>query len=121
MTESGTNHRKGARWQLEVSERRWNGALVIKVAGRLGAAAAPRLTTTLAEALSAGERRILLDLGGLDYISSAGTIALEVVAARLRSEGGELVLCAPTPPVRLALTLSGFPEDVRVIAGLASG
>jgi anti-anti-sigma factor len=115
VTDSGTNDVRGARWRLGLAQARRNGTLVIDVSGRLAAAAVPQLTSVLADALSAGERRIVLDLRRLDYINSAGVLALEAVAARLRSEGGELTLCAPTPPVRLALSLAGFPDDVAVV------
>ena len=114
MTEPGTNHPD--RWQFVLSQARQNGDALVVVAGRLSAAVAPRLASVLADAVAAGDRRIVLDLRGLDYISSAGILALEVAAARLRTDGGELVLCGPTPPVRLALDLSGFPDDVRVIS-----
>lgn len=89
---------------------------MITTGGRIGAADAPRLAGVLADAITAGERRILLDLKGLDYISSAGVIALEAAAARLRTEQGELILSGVTPPVRLALDLAGFPSDVRIVA-----
>jgi anti-anti-sigma factor len=112
VTEPGTN--SAGNWRLEILVARRNGELSIAVSGRLGAASAPRLTGTLAEAVASGERRIVLDLKGLDYISSAGVLALETTAAKLRTEGRELVLSGPTPPVRLALTLAGFPDDVPV-------
>lgn len=75
----------------------------------------PDLASALSDAIASGDRRIVLDLNGLDYISSAGVMALEITAARLRTEGRELVLRGPTPPVRLALVLAGFPDDVLVI------
>jgi anti-anti-sigma factor len=89
--------------------------MVIEVGGRLAAATAPQLTAALASAIAGADHRIVLDLKGLDYISSAGVLVLETAAARLRSDGRALVLSGPTPPVRLALTLAGFPDDVEVI------
>jgi anti-anti-sigma factor len=114
VTDSGTNN-PNARWELTLAQGRETGALVVAAGGRLPAAATPRLAEAMAEAIASGDRRIVLDLRELDYISSAGIMALEVVAARLRTEGGELVLRGPTPPVRLALELSGFPQDVKVL------
>ncbi len=109
------NAGRHARWRLEIAVARRNADLWITVAGRLGAASAPELTGALADAVAGEDPRIILDLQGLDYISSAGVMALETTAARLRTEGRELVLRAPTPPVRLALELAGFPEDVKVV------
>jgi stage II sporulation protein AA (anti-sigma F factor antagonist) len=101
---------------LRLSPRRAGTTLVIEVTGRVGSAAASELSGALANAITAGDRRIVLDLNGLDYISSAGILAVEGAAARLRSEGGALVLSGVRPPVRLALELAGFPEDVEIVA-----
>lgn len=99
---------------MVLTPRRAGSTLVIAAEGRLGAATAPTLAERLADAIADGNRRILLDLKGLDYISSAGILALEAVAARLRTDGGTLIVCRPTPPVRLALELAGCPPDIDV-------
>lgn len=117
MANPGTNVRAAATWQLRLTQERRDGLVVVTATGRLGFADAPRLTTALAEAIASGNHRILLELTGLDYISSAGVMALEAAAARLWTEGGELMLSGVTPPVRLALELAGFPADVRILPG----
>jgi len=62
--------------------------------------------TTLA-AIEAGKRRILLDLNALDYISSAGILAIQAAGARLEAEGGALTVENVQPAVRVALDLAG--------------
>jgi anti-sigma B factor antagonist len=114
VTEPGTNYGGHARWRLAIAVERRDGELSIAVSGRLGAASAPDLVSVLSDAVAAGDRRIVLNLNELDYISSAGVMALETTAARLRTEGRELILHSPTPPVRLALVLAGFPDDVPI-------
>jgi stage II sporulation protein AA (anti-sigma F factor antagonist) len=90
----------------------WRGeVLVLTVAGRLAAASCGELTQALMDAIGTGTRRIVVDLSGVDYISSAGLLALEAVAARMRAEGGALVLCGLTVPVRRALDLAGSLVD----------
>jgi anti-anti-sigma factor len=115
VTSPGTNERPDALWRLRLSQERRDGLLVVTAEGRLGFADAPRLSSALAEAIAAGDRRILVDLKGLDYISSAGVMALEAAVARLWMEQGELTLSGLTPPVRLALELAGFPADVPLL------
>jgi anti-anti-sigma factor len=111
VTNQGTN----GVWRLGLAQDHRDGLLVVTVDGRIGSAEAPRLTALLSDAIAAGSRRILLDLKGVDYISSAGVIALEAAAARLWTDQGELILSGVTPPVRLALELAGFPPDVPLL------
>ncbi|HET7617477.1 MAG TPA: STAS domain-containing protein [Vicinamibacterales bacterium] len=118
MTNGATNNRGGGRWTLTVTAGRLADVLVLRTAGRLPAAAAPRMAAALADAIGAGERDVIVDLEGLDYISSAGILAIEAAAARLHMEGGRLRLASPLPPVRLALELAGFPADVEILPSL---
>jgi len=87
---------------------------VFTVAGRLGTLSSGDLIETLAGAVTAGARRLVIDLAGVDYVSSAGLMALEAVMARLLVVGGDFILCGLTEPVRLALDFGGllehFPE-----------
>lgn len=118
VTDAGTNNRGGGRWSLTVSPGRAGEAFVVRTAGRLSAAGAPRVAAALADAIGAGERDVVVDLERLDYISSAGILAIEAAAARLHMEGGRLRLASPLPPVRLALELAGFPADIEILPSL---
>jgi anti-anti-sigma factor len=115
VTGPGTNN-SAVTWHLDLVAERTDGALRLTVWGRLGSAGTASLVAALTSAIASGDRHIVLDLRGLDYINSAGIMALEVAAARLRTDGGGLVLSNLTPPVRLALELAGFPTDVEVTA-----
>lgn len=77
----------------------------IALQGRLSAATTGQLASALAGALGAGHRCILLDLNGLDYISSGGILAIEAASARLEAEGGWLRIEGAQPAVRVALDL----------------
>ena len=60
------------------------------------------------ELIAAGTVKIILDLQGLSYISSAGIGALMGLSQRLKKDGGELVLLQPTQKVFKILDLLGF-------------
>jgi anti-anti-sigma factor len=81
---------------------------------RLAAASCGELTQGLADAINAGAAAIVLDLSRVDYISSAGLLAIEAVAARIHAGGGELVICGLTEPVRLAFDLAGSLRQLVV-------
>jgi len=95
-------------WTLNISRDLRDGVAVLAVAGRLGKASSGLFIESLDQELRAGRRRILLDLEQVDYISSAGLLALQTIAASVHESAGELVFCCLSEPVRLALDLAGL-------------
>jgi anti-anti-sigma factor len=83
------------------------GSPVLFVEGRLGHAAAAELETVTAR-LPAGAANVIIDLAGVDYLSSGALKVLEALADRRSQQGGRLVLRAPSVAARLALELSGL-------------
>ncbi len=72
-------------------------------------------------AIDAGERRVVVDLSGVDYASSAGLLALDAIAGRIHVAGGTLVLCGLAEPVRLVLDLAGLLPHFTIEASAAEG
>lgn len=81
------------------------------VQGRLGTLSSGELVETLAKAVNGGDRRVVVDLAGVDYLSSAGLLALHALLGRFIAAGGELALCGLTVPVRTSFELSGLLPD----------
>ena len=82
--------------------------LVVALQGRLDGVGAPEVETFCLEQIQAGVVRLLLDLEGVDYISSAGLRSLLVVVKRLQAVSGTLRLCCLVPMVREVLDISGL-------------
>jgi anti-sigma B factor antagonist len=95
-------------WALSVTSERNDGIVVLAVNGRLGTASSLAMVEALSREIRAGYLRLLVDLGGVDYVSSAGLGALEAIARRVHESRGELVLCALSEPVRLVFDLAGL-------------
>ncbi len=81
---------------------------VISPEGRIDAATAPALESTLSEAIGEGGRRIVVDLSSVEYMSSAGLRVLLAAMKREKSLGGVLVLCSLNPFVKEVFDLTGF-------------
>jgi anti-anti-sigma factor len=96
-------------WHLASSAVTENGSTVLILQGRIGQAAAGDLEAAAKAALSGGIRDLVLDLSGVDYLSSAGLKVLQGLAAAQNDRGAKLVLRAPSPAARLSLDLSGLP------------
>ena len=95
------------KWPLRIRQNRQQGVLVFVLAGRVGWASADALRHTLEAAIEGGERRLVIDFGSVDYLSSAGLPGLAAANSRLRAPHGALVLCALAEPVRIVFDLAG--------------
>jgi anti-anti-sigma factor len=85
------------------------------LSGRLGCSSSEALTQALSGAVdAAGRFGVVVDLEAVDYLSSAGLQALESFAARLASQGRELILCGALDSVKLALILSGPRPNIAI-------
>lgn len=98
-------------WPLKITRDDRDGAAVFVVSGRLGTLSSGELVEALAKAVDAGDRRVVVDLAGVDYVSSAGLLALHALLGRFAVAGGELALCGLSVPVRTSFELSGLLSD----------
>lgn len=94
-------------WTLHVHRELREGVRILFVKGRIGVAASPRLADLLTEELSAGHPGLVVDLDGVDYMSSAGVRVLQAAATQAAAAGTRLALCRLLDPVRIAFELAG--------------
>lgn len=90
-----------------------DGRAVIKPVGRLNMAAAPSLSSTIADVVGGGRPTIVIDLSETAFIDSSGLGALVASLKKCRQAGGDLRLAAPTEQVVTALELTNL---IRVLA-----
>lgn len=101
-------------WPLRIVEERRDGVVVLALAGRLGAASAVRFDAAVAEAVGRGDARLVIDLAGVDYISSAGLHAVTAAAGLCVQARGALAVCGMADPVRIAWDLGGLLPDLPI-------
>ncbi len=81
---------------------------IVKIGGRLDAVSAPEFEKSCIEWIDGGESTFIMDMQGLEYISSAGLRSILVVAKRLRTQGGAISFCSLTPNVAHVFSISNF-------------
>ncbi len=81
--------------------------------GRLDTLTAPLLEKELAE-----HADCILDLAGVEYISSMGLRAIMVAAKRSRENGLNFVLCGLRGDVKEVFEISGFDKLLEIRADL---
>lgn len=99
------------------TQDRDGGVLVVAVRGDLNAASCGRLEQELNARMDAGRNRLVLDLGEVRYVSSAG-LRVFLLAARKAGKTGRFVLARPAEAVRGVLEMTGFLGIMTVEADL---
>lgn len=93
---------------MDIHEDRKDGFLVLGLEGRLDAVSSKMFEEKVLALVDGGERRIVIDLSRLDYVSSAGLRVFLVASKRLTPAGGKVVLCSVQEPVKQVFDIVGF-------------
>lgn len=97
--------------QVEVLDDR---AVRLALQGRLDTVGVDRIETRFNAAAVADPRHVLVDLAGVEFISSMG-VRLLITAARAKAgRGGRMVLFAPTPVVRETLDMVALDQIIPI-------
>ena len=106
---------------MEISQEELNGVVSVKMSGRLDAASAPDAEKVFEEIQDAGKLKVLLDMSGLEYISSVGLRAILTLVKELGLKGGKVVLCRLTDYVKEIFEVSGFTAIIPIADSIDSG
>lgn len=90
------------------------GVLLFRLDGRLDATSSPQLETKITQQIDGGHKKILLDFGRVDYLSSAGMRLLLSLTRRLSKEEGKLALCTITDDVMEIVKVAGFEKILNI-------
>jgi anti-sigma B factor antagonist len=88
--------------ELSLSTRTVGEHTVLEVGGEVDVYTAPRLRERLIELIDAGDRRIVVDLGRVDFLDSTGLGVLVGALKRLRPAGGTFgLVCGKEPLLKI--------------------
>jgi len=93
---------------MEVKRSLEGGIHIISLHGRFDAAAAPEAEAAFKDLISENPTRVIVDLGGVEYISSGGLRVIIMLAKALEKTDGALRLCAMNPFVSEVFELTNL-------------
>ncbi len=102
--------------ELETDKR--NDVVVLTPVGRMDAASTGDLQQKLAELIDGGERLLALDLRRTEHIGGAGLRALLMLARKLESQGGGLVLSGVPDALKEAFEMAGLTTQFAFVRTL---
>ena len=101
---------------MQITTRESYDVLVVDVDGKLDTSTSGYAYDEMVRLAKSGRKKIVANLKGLEYVSSAGLRVLLTAAKLLQTEGGQLKFCEPRESVKQALSISGFNSLLSVYA-----
>lgn len=93
---------------MDIANRKEGKAVIMTVRGRMDAITATEFDKEIGVIIGNREKLIIIDLSGLDYISSAGLRSMLSASKTLKGEGGNIILTSLKDVVREVFEISGF-------------
>ena len=91
----------------------------VTVTGTVDALTAPDLAKILVNQIAEGHVNLVVDLIGVEFMSSAGLRTLLGAVKESRSNGGDLRIASTNPGIDRVLKMSGFNNIAKVFSSQA--
>jgi anti-anti-sigma factor len=99
---------------MEIQTRKEKAAVVVSVKGRMDAVTAPEFDKNMIDLISKGEKAFVVNLGELDYMSSAGLRSILALAKKLKEREGKIIFAGLRGPVEEVFKISGFSSMFKI-------
>ena len=99
---------------MEIACRTENDTTIVKITGRMDAITAPSFEKALNERIAEGGTQFVMEMSGLEYISSAGLRGILATAKALKGKGGWIRFAAVGGAVKEVFDISGFGSIFRM-------
>jgi len=99
---------------MDIPIERNNGTLIAAPSGRIDGFNAQDFHQTLTGAISGDDTAVLVDMSGLNYISSAGLRAILMIAKALWQRKAKFMLCSLSGSIGEVFKMSGFDKIIEI-------
>lgn len=99
---------------MEITTRQEKEKNIVTVKGRIDGVTAPEFERYLFELISQGTRNFIVNLDGLEYISSAGLRSIIVIAKKLKTLEGNIYFTGIKGAVEEVFKISGFYSIFKI-------
>ncbi|MBN1202352.1 MAG: STAS domain-containing protein [Anaerolineae bacterium] len=107
---------------MEINSSEMKRVQLFEVIGRVDSTNANELGTALDKSVDSGRNNLVLDLNGVEYMSSAGLREMVRVLKRVKRVGGDLRIANPSERVKEVFELAGldtifeiYPTQVEAV------
>jgi anti-anti-sigma factor len=100
---------------MQILEEKIGDVQIVTIDDHLDTATASLFEEKLLGMIDAGEHRVIVDCGPLQYVNSAGLKVFLLAAKKLEPLRGKLVLCALAPSVLMIFEMIGFNRIMQIV------
>ncbi|MCX6934608.1 MAG: STAS domain-containing protein [Verrucomicrobia bacterium] len=104
---------------VQIHTTKESNGTIVQLQGRVDATSAPSVEQALAGVIDQGEKRLVIDCAGLEFISSAGLRSLLLAVKKMKASGGVIALAALQSNVKEVFDISGFSALFTIHAATA--
>jgi len=105
---------------MEIEKKQEQEVAVASVKGRIDAVSSPEFEKEMAELIAEGNNILILDLVGLDYISSAGLRTIITITKKIKERDGKLLISGLKGMVKEVFEISGFNAIIPIFESVES-
>ncbi|MCK6582640.1 MAG: STAS domain-containing protein [Anaerolineales bacterium] len=96
------------------------GIILLKLQGRMDITGVNKIETSFTGYCAGEKPKIIVDLAGVDFLTSIGIRLLVTNAKSMISRGGKMVILNPTPEVMGVLEITDIPAIIPVYSQIES-
>lgn len=93
---------------MDISIKEYKRVVVVAVEGRIDSATSGDFETTLMDLIQKGQTNVVLDLSGVNFLSSSGLRVMVTALKTLRQSGRDLVLAQPAEQAADSISIAGL-------------
>jgi anti-anti-sigma factor len=101
---------------MQINEEKQGDVTIVTIDDHLDTATAPAFEARLLGLIDAGQRKVLIDCGKLEYVNSAGLKVFLLAAKKLEPTGGQFILCSLSSSVNMIFEMIGFSRIMKITA-----
>lgn len=105
---------------MEVGTTAHKRCSVLTVSGRVDSNTAPAFEEALRKVVDGGQHNVILELSGVDFLSSAGLRGMVSYLKACKGGGGDLVIASPSTRVVDVMQLAGLTSLFTVFDDVVS-
>ena len=106
---------------MDITQEEISGFVCVRMSGRLDAGTTPDAEKIFEKIQNSDRLGVLLDLDGLEYISSVGLRVILTLVKELGMKGGKVVLCSLSDYVNEIFEVSGFTAIIPIADTVDAG
>jgi anti-sigma B factor antagonist len=101
---------------MNVIQEKKDDILVLKPEGRIDSGTSGEFEASVFKFIDNGEKKLVFDFAGIDFVSSAGLRSFLIFAKRLKKKEGRLALYSMNENIREIFEMTGFTGIIPIFA-----